>query len=194
MAKVKGPLMSMRASGQLGKTLVFSRWKGEPTVRQHVVPANPNTGGQQAVRNNFKAGVLEWHTAGYNAIDRTAWNTFAGTYSDPRSGFNQMVAEFRACMEAGNVWSRLATAVINTGTTKQIVLVLASLEDATTVGYIGTSPTYMPTSQAAVSSGGDTVQTITFTGLTTGVKYYFYAKQTLGGKGGRTGVYSATAT
>lgn len=51
MAKVTGPLMSMDASGAFGGTMVFGKWKGRPTVRQLVIPANPQTTGQQASRN-----------------------------------------------------------------------------------------------------------------------------------------------
>lgn len=50
MAKVTAPLMSMDASGQLGKALVFQ--KGGK-VRQYVVPANPRTDGQKAVRKKL---------------------------------------------------------------------------------------------------------------------------------------------
>jgi len=50
MAKVNGPLMSMEASGQIGKALVFQ--KGG-TVRQYVVPANPQSTAQMLVRNKL---------------------------------------------------------------------------------------------------------------------------------------------
>lgn len=46
MAKVAGPLMSMDASGKLGDSIVFSKWKGRNTVRQFVIPANPMSSGQ----------------------------------------------------------------------------------------------------------------------------------------------------
>lgn len=41
MAKVTGPLMSMGASGTVGKAIVFSIWKGSAYVRQWLKPANP---------------------------------------------------------------------------------------------------------------------------------------------------------
>lgn len=50
MAKVTAPLMSMDASGQIGKALVFQ--KGGQ-VRQYVVPANPQTTSQMTVRNKL---------------------------------------------------------------------------------------------------------------------------------------------
>lgn len=51
MAKVSGPLMSMEASGGFAGTLVFGKWKGRPTVRQLVTPANPMSENQQSARN-----------------------------------------------------------------------------------------------------------------------------------------------
>lgn len=51
MAKVTGPLMSMDASGKFGGTLVYGKWKGRPTVRQLVIPSNPQSTDQVAARN-----------------------------------------------------------------------------------------------------------------------------------------------
>jgi|OM-RGC.v1.019198871 hypothetical protein len=55
MAKVKGPLFSMEASGAYGDALVFGRRKGANVVRQLVTPANPQTAGQMASRNRVSA-------------------------------------------------------------------------------------------------------------------------------------------
>lgn len=54
MAKVSGPLMSMDASGKFGGAIVFSKWKGRNVVRQLVVPANPNSAGQEVARNRTR--------------------------------------------------------------------------------------------------------------------------------------------
>lgn len=50
MAKVTAPLMSMSASGQFGKTIVFDK-RGR--AREYVVPSNPQTVDQMAVRNRL---------------------------------------------------------------------------------------------------------------------------------------------
>lgn len=50
MAKVTGPLMSMSASGSIGKSIVFSIWKGVAYVRQWLKPANPQSADQGDVR------------------------------------------------------------------------------------------------------------------------------------------------
>jgi len=56
MAKVKGPLLSLSASGQIGKAIVFGDWRGVKYARQHVTPANPQTTAQTLTRNTFQFG------------------------------------------------------------------------------------------------------------------------------------------
>jgi len=53
MAKVTAPLLSFGASGQVAQTQVYSKWKGRPYVRRHVIPANPQTAEQSKTRNAF---------------------------------------------------------------------------------------------------------------------------------------------
>jgi len=88
MAKVKGPLMSMDARGQLGKSLVFLGWKGLKTVRSHVVPANPQTDAQQLQRGHMTDAVSLWHSMVYNVLDFDAWRVLAGIQVKAMSGFN----------------------------------------------------------------------------------------------------------
>ena len=53
MAKVRGPLLSFSAGGQIAKTQVYSRWKGRPYSRQYVIPSNPQTDDQSLTRDVF---------------------------------------------------------------------------------------------------------------------------------------------
>ncbi len=81
MARVNGPLMSLDASGSLGGTVVFSKWKGRPYVRQLVKPSNPRSGGQISVRAALKFLAQNW--AGITLTKRNSWNDLAdaGVYS-----------------------------------------------------------------------------------------------------------------
>lgn len=56
MAKVTGPLMSLDASGTVGKTATFSKWKGRNYVRLRVIPRNPMSNDQAEART--KLGVI----------------------------------------------------------------------------------------------------------------------------------------
>ena len=53
MARVTGPLMSMEASGTIGKTLTFANWVGRQYVRRWTRPSNPQTQDQMDQRNAF---------------------------------------------------------------------------------------------------------------------------------------------
>lgn len=53
MARVTGPLMSMEASGTIGKTLTFASWVGRQYVRRWTRPTNPQTADQMDQRNAF---------------------------------------------------------------------------------------------------------------------------------------------
>lgn len=45
--------MSLDASGTLAQTLTASKWKGRNYIRQRIIPANPDTAGQQTVRSSL---------------------------------------------------------------------------------------------------------------------------------------------
>ena len=71
MAKTTGPLFSLEASGTIGNTITYSRWKGRPYVRCRVIPLNPMTADQVKVRNAMRvmsAGIaFQQRTALINA-------------------------------------------------------------------------------------------------------------------------------
>ncbi len=54
MAKVTGPLFSVEASGAYAGVIVFAKWKGRQYVRQLVIPANPQSAGQETARNAMR--------------------------------------------------------------------------------------------------------------------------------------------
>lgn len=72
MAKVKGPLLSLDARGQIGKSQVYGTWKGVQYVRQHVTPSNPQTMAQTAVRSTFAVLSELWKRTG--TLAREAWS------------------------------------------------------------------------------------------------------------------------
>ena len=53
MARVTGPLMSMEASGTIGKSLTFANWVGRQYVRRWTRPSNPQTADQMDQRSAF---------------------------------------------------------------------------------------------------------------------------------------------
>ena len=88
MAKVKAPLLSLGATGQLGKTVVFSTWKGIKTGREYVKPSNPQTIAQVAQRAIITLVVAFWKSSQQVASIVTGWNVAASVSGKPQSGFN----------------------------------------------------------------------------------------------------------
>lgn len=89
MSKTTAPLLSFSASGQIGKTMVASSWKGVKYMRRYVVPANPNTLPQQTVRKTF-ALLREMYKLA-PALLIAPWNAFA--QGRPFTGMNKFVGE-----------------------------------------------------------------------------------------------------
>ncbi|MGB9662525.1 MAG: hypothetical protein ACPL5F_11020 [Moorellaceae bacterium] len=90
MAKVTAPLMSLDASGSVGKTLVFAKWKGVNYARKYFVPANPDTANQGRIRNYFTQAVHSWHQESKEVKER--WNL--AVRGQPLTGFNHYVSQY----------------------------------------------------------------------------------------------------
>jgi len=92
MAKVTAPLLSFGASGSLAKSLVYSKWKGRPYTRRHVIPANPQSVAQSLTRNAFASGGQIWKIMG--PLGRAPWDRFAT--GQVLTGRNKMMGNFVA--------------------------------------------------------------------------------------------------
>ncbi len=88
MARTKGPLFSLDASGSLDKTIVYSQWKGRSYVRRHAIPFNPKTPAQVNVRAAMTLLVAQWKTE--IPAYQEEWNTYGKTLNI--SGFNAYVS------------------------------------------------------------------------------------------------------
>lgn len=203
MAKLKAPLFSLGASGQIGKALVYFPWKGLNVVREHVVPSNPKTAGQTTQRGYLADAVDAIHSAmaeATRALDQTetmAYSLLGGTFSTPRTWFNVIVKQYLDQMVAG-----LQAIVCRGGSmtpgANQIGyrMWLDPSGVAVTNGNIhyGTSKTAMIHTIATTPGQMEAVKVIP--GLTTGVKYYMQFKATLPVQylGCTSGIYYATPT
>lgn len=75
MVKVYGPMMSMDASGTIADAATFSKWKGRNYVRQRIIPANPQSAAQTAVRAWMRFLSQIWN--GLTAGNKATWDTRA---------------------------------------------------------------------------------------------------------------------
>ena len=88
MALVTGPLLSLEASGQVAGSIVFSKWKGRPYVRQLVRPSNPKSAGQVSTRAMFRFLASAW--ASMTTAQQATWESLAA--ADTVSPFNAYMA------------------------------------------------------------------------------------------------------
>jgi hypothetical protein len=187
MAGVKAPLMSLDASGTIGKAFTFSRWKGRSYVRRHAIPSNPKTVGQMSTRAVFKYLTQVW--ASLDAAVVAYWETLAT--ADNVTGLNAMV---RACMSD---WALYGTFSIDPSgaaytdsaavpdTPTQTAVPKGGLLGFTENAAIADGQSYIievkeaaitahePIQTRAVLAVGanDEVRSVTITGLTTGTVY-----------------------
>lgn len=87
MARVTGPLMSMSASGTIGKALTYGKWKGREWCREWFSPQNPKTVKQVNVRTALTILIAKWQGETQEAKD--AWDTYASTFN--MAGVNKYV-------------------------------------------------------------------------------------------------------
>lgn len=187
MAKLKGPLMSLGASGKLANTLVFFPWKGLNVVREYVVPANPDTTAQGIQRDYLKDAVAMVHTAMAEAVnplttaDQVAYAALAAAKGKIMTWFNQACKlwidvkvdeKIPVIYRNGNV--------SNTTTTSIDMLININEETDSTLSdgkfYFGTSKTNLIHSHVATKSAGlyfnlDDVDLSAF--LIAGKKYFW---------------------
>jgi len=206
LAKLKAPLLSLGASGALGKSIVLFPWKGLDVAREYVVPANPKSTAQQTQRDHVRDAVDRIHDAQSAAvmplaeIDNIAYAQLANTRATPRTWFNEAVKQFVDQRVAGKKGCIYKGATVTPGV-DQIFIQVDPMEDedsgnAVTAGnwHYGTSPTALISTKAATFIGG--VPQDTITGLTTGVKYYIQFRSTAHDDfdGTRSGIYHGTPT
>lgn len=200
MAKLKGPLFSLGASGQIGKALVFFPWKGLDVVRQHVVPSNPQTTLQTTQRGYLTNAVTRIHAAQARAtnpmseLDKSAYALWAAALGKIETWFNRAVAHMTDQQVDSKNYPLFYDATLTPGANQVVFDVYAHYEAPDDAHlFYGTSPTAMLNSEALTIAGAHLDKTIA--GLTTGVKYYFQVRVDAGddAEGARSGIYYAYA-
>jgi len=132
MAKLTGALLSFGARGQIGKTLVVSKWKGIPYARQHVVPANPRTTAQQTNRRIF-ALLREVYKRAPAAIT-APFEAFAS--GRPLTGMNKFVGENTRVLQGE---TDLTNLIFSPGAKGGLPPISFSAADSATAGQIDVS-------------------------------------------------------
>lgn len=147
MAKVSGPLMSMDARGKFGNTLVFSGWKGRPTVRQLVTPSNPQSADQTTARNRVRVlGAIQ------RFINQSALVNANLTLTDK--------AEIQAITPSGQAWngflvdSAIGAGAITYAAAQAAYAALAAGEKTAWVNAAGALTPAIPAVAQSTAGGG----------------------------------------
>lgn len=210
MAKLKGPLFALGASGQLGKTLVYFGWKGLDVVREYVIPSNPKTAGQTAQRGYLTAAVAKIHVAQAQAAnpldadDISAYALLASVVKSATTWFNQAVKEWVDAKVAGKdplIYNDFTMTDPTHDALDCIIYLSEETGSQLAAGkfYFGTSKTALIHSFAGVVNAGVDVDIIAgdlSAFLTAGVKYFVQFKPDAGdpSEGCNSGIYYFTAT
>lgn len=209
MAKLKGPLFSLGASQQLGKTLVYFGWKGLDVVREYVIPSNPRTAAQTTQRGYVTAAVAAVHAAqalasnALDAADISAYALLASVVKAATTWFNQVVKLWIDCEILSDIPVIYSNGTISDPTTDSFDCIMTLNEEtgsSLVAGkfYFGTSKTALIHSQAATVTAGVSValtNTDLSAFLTAGVKYFMQFRPDAADpcEGADSGIYYFTA-
>lgn len=195
MAKVTAPLFGFGASGQLGKALVFGKWKGLDVARRYVVPANPNSAAQAGQRSYMTDAVSAWHdtTSPLSALDKAAWDRLAGVQASPRTGFNEFVRRQIDGLVAGGNGEWMFGMVQGALTANAFV---ANIDDQgagtlTVTIHLGNSKTFQGVTATDAQVGGLTSFAAFDTTFPAGTTVYFWFDTPAGVTYKRSGLYTA---
>lgn len=202
MAKLKAPLLSLGATQQLGKTMVFFGWKGLNVVREYVIPANPKTAKQTTQRGYLSDAVDAVHAAQadathpLNEVDATAYALWASVVQAATTWFNQAVRNFIDNLVAGKLGCICSDGSLDNTTATQLDAEVYLSEATCAAGkfFYGTRKTALLTSEVATIVAQ--LASASITGLTSGVKYYvqFVADAADPCEGAKSGIYTEYAT
>lgn len=200
MAKLKAPLLSLGASGALGKAIVYFGWKGLDCAREYVVPANPKSTNQTTQRGYLTEVVEDVHNAEGDAshpmteADKTAYAALGSLQATPRTWFNTVVKQGIDQLVAG-----LSPCVYSHGISNEAVDQLTPdiwfMTELPTAGnfHYGTSKSALNLSTAATFPVANHA-TKDIAGLVTGTKYYWQFRATAppAAVGCNSGIYHGT--
>lgn len=187
MARVKGPLFSMEASGTVGGVIVFSKWKGRDYVRRHAIPSNPKSGLQVGVRTVF--GFIAQDYANLSDADISDWQDLAD--GDNITPLNAQIRDAvdRArrnlgwrenTTDTGSTTPAAPTSATATAQPKTLVLdwtdPAADVADYCIAIYASTSTGFTPDISNLVGIVDVGVETWTHIGLTAGTEVFYRAR------------------
>ena len=203
MAKLKAPLMSLGASGAIGKTLVFFPWKGLDVVREYVVPAYSRTTPQATQRDYLKNCVAMIHYCQGLAAnplveaDAIAYALLGSIQPTPRTWFNTICRQWlkqRVAAQHPSIYH--GGGAVGGTTNLTVTMQISSPEVSVEEGYLVYGLTKTALLKAVACTFGDLNAGKEITDLSPGVKYFVQFRPTLPTKqvGSNSGIYYGVPT
>jgi len=209
VAKLKAPLLSLGASGAIGKALVYFGWKGLDCAREYVVPANPKTTLQKTQRAYLTTIVAAIHAAQAMAnyplveADQVAYAALASAKGIIMTWFNQACKLGVKCLVAAADYTIFSWGkIVDTDKDDFRPRIYFTDDGVTHIAagtfYLGVSKTNLIQSiPANIDSGvrADLADGTGFSGLTAGVKYFWQFRTNAGDPcvGADSGIYHEVA-
>ncbi len=169
------------ARGKIGD-VVFSGWKGRAYVRRRVVPANPNSALQQAIRGAMTLCVASWQSFSVN--EQNSWLSYASSRSiSTFNGFIQSnvsqekTDDWRILTPANADIDSIETFTVSAGATDGNVECYWTLGDAISTASIQFRVRVRESAAVATADGSPltaSVLSATLSGLTTTSDYMVY--------------------
>ncbi len=187
MATVIWSALLSDARGKIGD-VVFSGWKGRAYVRRRVIPANPNSAAQQAIRGAMTLCVASWQS--FSANEKNSWIDYAA--SRAISTFNAFVQsnvsqertdDWRILNPANSSINSIETFTVSTGATDGNIECYWTLGDAISTSSIQFRVRVRESGAVETPDGSPltaSVLSATLSGLTTTSDYMVYG-ETFGG-------------
>lgn len=203
MAKLKAPLLSLGASGAIGKSIVFFPWKGLDVAREYVVPANPKSTAQGIQRAYLTACVIMVHYAQglaanpLAAADIAAYALLGSLQATPRTWFNTICRQWlkqRVAVQHPSIYH--GGGAVGGSELLTVTMQFSSDEVSIDSGklYYGTSKSALINSIAC--TGGELNAGKEITSLVAGTKYFVQFRPILPTKqvGSDSGIYYGVPT
>lgn len=184
MATTKAPLFGLDASGTLGGSIVFSKWRGRTYVRRHAVPSNPKSGLQVGVRTVFGFVAQDW--ANLSSAEQATWTDLAAV--DNITELNAMIRAAGRSARRNLGWKKTSDAAAGTtpdqptggtATAQAKTLVLdwvdpvGQVPDYTWLIYRSKTTGFTPDISNLVGCVATGVNTFTDINLLTGTEYFY---------------------
>ncbi len=141
MARTKAPLFSLDASGKLGGSIVFSKWKGRTYVRALSIPANPKSGLQVGMRSSLRFVTQDF--TNLTAAQKAAWDTLAAVTNITQ--LNAQVADNQVRTRVNDYLRRGPAEAAGTTPSAAITLVATAQPKSLVLSWVAgaTAPEYV---------------------------------------------------